>query len=49
MVKHLRFSYADVRRMPVYERRYFIGEFQRELDQQKAEQDKQERKMKSRR
>ena len=49
MVKHLRFSYGDVLRMPVYERRYFIGEFQREMDQQKEDQEKQERKMKSRR
>lgn len=49
MVRHMRFSYADVMRMPVYERRYFIGEYRRELDQQKDEQDKQERKMKSRR
>ena len=45
----MRFSYADVMNMPIFERKYFIGEFQREMDQQKAEQEKQERKMKSRR
>ena len=43
----MKFSYGDVMRMPVYERRFFIGEFQRELDQQKEEQQKQEQKMKS--
>lgn len=45
----MKFSYSDVMRMPVYERRFFIGEFQREIDQQKEEQEKQERKMKSKR
>jgi len=45
----MKFSYSDVMRMPVYERRFFIGEFQREMDQKKAEQDKQEQKMKSKR
>jgi len=45
----MKFSYSDVMRMPVYERRFFIGEFQREIDQQKAEQEKQENKMKSKR
>ena len=45
----MKFSYSDVMRMPVYERRFFIGEFQREIDQQKAEQEKQEKKMKSKR
>jgi len=45
----MKFSYADVMNMPIYERRFFLGEFQRELDKQKDEQDKQERKMKSKR
>ena len=45
----MKFSYADVMNMPIYERRFFFGEFQRELDKQKADQDKQEQKMKSKR
>ena len=45
----MKFSYADVMRMPVFERRFFLGEFQREMDQQKEEQQKQEQKMKSKR
>ena len=45
----MKFSYGDVMNMPIYEKKFFLGEFQRELDQQKAEQEKQERKSKSRR
>lgn len=37
MVKHMRFSYADVMRIPVFERRFYLDMWMKEMEKQKAD------------
>lgn len=46
MVKHMRFSYESVQNMPVWERRIYLDLWQKELEEQKKEYDKNKSKRK---
>jgi hypothetical protein len=48
MVKHLRFSYTDVLKMPVWERALYIDLWQKEMEEQQKQYKKAQSKGKSR-